>query len=547
MSWMQSPRANTNKVVTVPAPVGGLNARDSLIAMAQEDAIAMNNWWPQPYGLSLRKGYREWATGLPSSVDTLATLATELGTQLMYAWSGTAVYNVTTRGPVGAPVLSGLGGANAARWQTLGMTNEAGSQLIAVNGFDDAIVFSSNGSATRIQAGDGTGTTWAGLSPKQAVQLTSHQGRLWATQVNSQKGWYLPVGAIYGTMVSFDFGPMFKRGGYLAFLSTWTIDDGNGAEDHLVAVSSMGEAVVYGGTDPSSDTAWSQVGVYFVGAPLPGRRSYSKVGADLAILSQRGVVSMATLLASTKINESEQAIKTDKIQYLVSSVTTTYVNQFGWQLAYYAGINMLLFNIPNNTDLQNRQLVSNQVSSIQPWSTFSGMNAVCWGQFNMSPMFGSKDGRVFEAWTGYADNVDLDDLNGTDIVAVAQQAYSPFGSPSVQKQIDMYRPNFVVVEPIAVSTSIIYDFTRPDSIIPNALASTNPNLATAVWGTAIWGQDLWGEAPVDPGTPPATSSQRTWIQGQGIGVSASLQLTVQAASEVLWVSTDYSLKSGTLL
>ncbi len=547
MSWMQRPVGSANKVATVPAPVGGLNARDSLIAMPQEDAVTMNNWWPQPYGISIRKGFREWTTGLPGTVDTIATLATELGNELMFAWSGTAVYNVTVRGPAGAPLLSGLGGANAARWQTLVVTNDAGSNMLAVNGFDDAIVFGNNGSATRIAAGDGTGSTWAGLDPKLAIQLTSHQGRVWATQINSTKGWYLPVGALYGTMVSFDFGPQFKRGGYLAFLSTWTIDDGNGAEDHLVAVSSMGEAVVYGGTDPADDTAWTQVGVYFVGAPLPGRRSFAKVGADLAILSQRGVISMATLLASTKINESEAAIKTDQIQYLVSAVTTAYASKYGWQLAYYPGINMLLFNIPNNEDKPNRQLVSNQVSSIQPWSTFSGMDAVCWGQFQMSPMFGSKDGRVLQAWTGYSDNVNLDDLGGTDITAVAQQAYTSFGAPAVQKQIDMYRPNFIVSEPVAVSTEIVYDFIRPESIIPNALRHISTNAITDGWNSGLWGVAIWGVGTVDPGTPPATSAQRVWIQGEGLGVSASLKLTVQAATEVLWVSTDYSYKVGSLL
>ena len=119
--------------------------------------------------------------------------------------------------------------------------------------------------------GDGiTAYSWKNLDPKDAIQLTFHQHRLWAVEVDSARGYYLPADAIYGEMSAFDFGPLFSKGGYLSFLATWTMDDGNGAEDHLVAVSSTGYAAVYSGIDPNDPNNWKLVGVYYTGAPVKG-------------------------------------------------------------------------------------------------------------------------------------------------------------------------------------------------------------------------------------------------------------------------------------
>jgi len=254
-------RPPANRVSTVPAPVGGLNARDSLAAMPPTDAVIMRNFWPQPYGCSVRKGYREHVTGLTTQVDSLAVWNGADGTSKMFGWAGADMYDVSSSGAVGAAIVTTLA---SSVWQSTSISNSGGSFLIAVNGTDDAIGYRAAG-VYRIVAGDGiVANTWAGIDPQDAIQLTVHQGRLWAVVNGSSVGYYLPVGAIQGTFVAFDFGPLFSRGGYLQYLSTWTLDDGNGAEDHLVAVSSAGEVAVYAGTDPSDSTKWALVGVYFL-------------------------------------------------------------------------------------------------------------------------------------------------------------------------------------------------------------------------------------------------------------------------------------------
>jgi hypothetical protein len=69
------------QVKTIPAPIGGLNARDALSAMPPTDAYGLINWIPQNYGVASRKGYSEWATNLTGgtvgSVCTWFGLATD--------------------------------------------------------------------------------------------------------------------------------------------------------------------------------------------------------------------------------------------------------------------------------------------------------------------------------------------------------------------------------------------------------------------------------------------------------------------------------------
>ncbi len=49
--------------VTVPAPVGGLNTRDSLTLMPPTDAVRLDNWNPGITALSVREGFQPLASG----------------------------------------------------------------------------------------------------------------------------------------------------------------------------------------------------------------------------------------------------------------------------------------------------------------------------------------------------------------------------------------------------------------------------------------------------------------------------------------------------
>ena len=111
--------------VSLPAPVGGWNARDSLGDMPATDAVYLTNWFPATTELLHRNGHTQWVTGITGQVDTL--MAYESGsTSKLLAIAGGSVYNVTNPGAVGAALLTGLSNS---RWQYCNITTSGGSFL----------------------------------------------------------------------------------------------------------------------------------------------------------------------------------------------------------------------------------------------------------------------------------------------------------------------------------------------------------------------------------------------------------------------------------
>ena len=83
---MGVPKKFSATTTSVPAPIGGWNARDSLANMNPMDAIQLVNFYPTPTDVTMRKGWTQsslltTATGAVAistitRVGTLATLTT---------------------------------------------------------------------------------------------------------------------------------------------------------------------------------------------------------------------------------------------------------------------------------------------------------------------------------------------------------------------------------------------------------------------------------------------------------------------------------------
>lgn len=522
---------NTGQVATVPAPVGGINAYNSLAAMPETDAVTMLNWLPQPYGCIVRRGCQKWVTGLPATVETLMTWAGSGGTTKLLAASAGSIYDVSSSGIAGAAIQTGYT-VNIFNW--VGFGNIAGSWLIAVNGVDDALLYGpTSGTISHLTLGDGiVVNTWKNLDPKDASVVTVHQGRIWAVEKNTTFGWYLPTDVIYGVMASYDFGPFFPNGGALDVLTTWTIDSGGGATDLLVAISTKGDVVVYEGIDVTDPGLWKLKGVFYIGSPIQGHRYYTKVAGDLFILTSTGVVSLSTVFLSSQVSVSSDTVYSKKIQKLLSDAAEDLGDVEGWQLSYYPGINQLHVNIPTVTSEGASQLVANTITTA--WTIFQGYRASCWAQFMDLPFFGDASGNVLQAWAGYKDYVEIAGTGGTTIRTIVQQAYSYMQAPAVQKQVGMYRPNFLVSSDIVYSSAITYDFAIADIVEPSGGAITSGSL----WGIALWGIGLWFGG---------LHTQKQWTQAQGIGVATSLNMKTSSEADITWVSTDYSYKVGGIL
>ena len=127
-----------SKTTSIPAPVGGWNARDSIAAMAPTDAVYLTNFFPTVSDVMLRKGFSNFATGLPGQVESVMTYSSGSANKL-FAASVTGVYDVTSGGAVGAAVAT----VTNARFQYVNMATSADRYLLSVNGADKMQIYTS--------------------------------------------------------------------------------------------------------------------------------------------------------------------------------------------------------------------------------------------------------------------------------------------------------------------------------------------------------------------------------------------------------------------
>jgi hypothetical protein len=663
------PKQNTASTTSVPAPIGGWNARDSLAAMSPIDAVQLVNWYPTPTDVTMRRGYVAGSILTTTDgvqtissityVGTLATLTTAaahgLSTGFYVSITGTTpagysgVFKITVTSPttftyrlivsvsgnatvVGTyknqaftpvntlmnytenvsyklfavaddtiyeskqnPALPVFTGLQSDKLQFVNLTNQAGHFLVACNGLDPVTIYDGTrwffvaatttaqtiSSITRGGTGNLTATlttalghnlvtgnrvTISGADPGQfngtyVITVTGSttftytmttapsgnattmgiyttigitgvdssrfanvnlfKNRLYFTEKETLKCWYLDPDSIGGAATALEFGGIARNSGFLQAIGTWTLDAGQGADDYFVAVTSMGEIIVYNGTDPDDVTTWALKGVWQLGQTF-SRRCFFKWAGDLLLLTQDGLVPLASALQSSRLDPRINL--TDKIYYAVSQAATLYFNNFGWQINYFASENMLILNIPITNGIE--QYVMHGIT--KSWGRFTNIQAYCWEVSGDADIHFGGDGIIGDFY-----HIDSDD--GNNIVAAAQQAYSYFDSPGQLKRFTMVRPTLQSAGGVPnVFCGLSTDF---DTEINLGQVSFNPAaMNDGVWDTSEWDNANWSGG---------LTTTKVWQGVTGIGFTGSINLNVAARNiELHWVSTDYIMEKG---
>ena len=666
---LQRAKQNTAKTASVPAPIGGWNARDSLANMSPTDAVQLVNWYPTPTDVTMRKGYTVSSILTTSAgvqtissitfVGSIATLTTALAhgltTGAYVSISGTTpaaysgVFKITVTSPttftyllvstvsgnatvvgtylnqattpintlmnyteVGTYKLFGAAGANiwetkanpatvaftgisSDKFQSVNLTNTAGKFLVACNGVDPVTIYDGTrwfyvattttaqtiSTITRGGAGNltatlttaaphglvtnnrvtisgatesnyngtyvitvtgassftytmatapaanatvvGTYTTIGitGVNSNKFVNVNLFKNRLYFTEEDSLTCWYLDPDAIGGLASPLYFGGIARNSGYLQAMGTWTLDAGQGADDYAVFVTSMGEIIVYNGTDPDNADTWLLKGVWQLGQTF-SRRCFFKFAGDLLLLTQDGLVPLASALQSSRLDPRINL--TDKIYFAVSQAATLYFAQFGWQINYFASENMLILNIPIPNGIE--QYVMHTIT--KSWARFTGIQGYCWEVAGDANMYFGSNGFV----GNFYENLSDDDSN---ITATAQQAYSYFDSPGQLKRFTMVRPILQSTGGVpSVLCGISVDFDTQSQL---GAVSFNPlTQSEGVWDTAKWDGNLWSGGLI---------TTKVWQGVTGIGYTGSVNLNAASRNiELHWASTDYVMEAG---
>ena len=497
---------------SVPVPTGGWDAASPLSMMKPDSAVRLINWDPTPGDCRIRRGSLRHCLGVGSAaVESLMAyhgLTSSLDT--LFAASSSTIYDVSDSYVASSSLTSLTNG----RWQHVNHATTGGNFLFIVNGADNPRHW--NGSAWATPSITvATAANW--------VHVAVHKRRIWAVEVNTTDSWYLPVDVVAGAATIFRLGPVFSMGGYLQAIGTWTIDAGEGVDDHLCFISSKGQVAIYKGTDPASADTWALVGVFNVGAPI-GRRCLIKVGGDLALISVDGVLPLSKAIIFDRGAVQNVAI-TSKIQNAMNTAARNYKDNFGWQLIGYPKGTKAILNVPVSAGTNSEQYVMNTLTGA--WTRYTGMKAFCWEVFQENLYFGGLDGAVYRADVG---GQDWDRPIATELLT----AFNYYGARGVLKRWTMVRPVMLSDGVVTPKLEVDIDFQVSDVTSTVSLVES----IGAGWDEINWNEFLWGEDVL-------ISSSWTSVNGQGYCAAIHMAMQVQTIEGVavfddaVWDSANF--------
>lgn len=575
---------NLVKTASIPAPIGGLNARDSIAEMAPTDAVIMDNYFPKTTTVALRPGYIANTTGFGAAVESLMTYRSATANK-MFAASGTAFYDASAAGAVGAAVVSGL---TNARWQSANFGTVAGQFLYCVNGVDKARLYDgtkwmtvTDGTAPAISSITRV-TTTATLTTASAHGLVTGQlvtvtGAVPA-QYNVTSATIIVTGAstFTYTMAS-DPGASASPVGTLTVtypvitgVATNLLKDVQIYARRLWFVETNSFRVWYLPVDSIAGamTSIDFSPLFVLGGSLQGMVTWT-LSSELSttsyavFMSSEGeaVVYQGTnpdsasgfvLTGSFRVGKpigqrfyarvgSETVLITEDGLIPLSkavlinrgdsadAVSYKIMDLISEDTVAYKGVfgwQVILYPYGNKIILNApRTTIGDTVQYVMnsvtnQWCRYKNIAAYCWQTLVDDIYFGGATA-VYKAEYGATDN-------GAGIMADIQPAFSYFGSPGTQKY-------FTAVRPIIVSSGNFQPLLRLETDFDEITPTSSPNLSlttgSSVWDTGLWDTAVWG------GT---TTTAKKWQTIGGIGFAGAVRMTsISVGMTVELQSFDY--------
>jgi len=500
------PGAQKSGSTSVPAPIGGLNARDSVANMDAKDAVLLENWFPKTTSVDIRNGYLAWSTftGVCQSILVYNSGTATKVFPCVKNGSTYSIYNGTSSGALSSAVVGGSGPAvqalTSCRFDYANFGTSGGQFLSVVNGADTALEYD----GTTWSASGSTGVTLANL-----FTVGVYSTRLWYGEKDKLKVWYAPTASKSGALTAFELGSVFKLGGYLNSIITIT-DAANTLADYIAFLSSEGEIVAYSG-DPAS--TFTRVAQFRIGRPvIKGNRCWTKWGTDALVLCADGVY---PLRKSIQDNSRDSGLAvSDKIRNLINSDLGTHGSKYGWTLMLHPTGSKLIVNVPTSEDVSAYQYVMNTQTGA--WCKFTGWNAFCF-EVARDTLYMGGNGTMVKA--------DQENIDGTTAITVdARQAYNYLGMRGRAKHMKMLRPILSANGEFSMAVKVDTDY-RDSNVTTLYLQSGGSG---SVWD-ATW----------DVTWLASTTPYLKWKSAAAIGHALAIRMKIVASgTTVSWSATD---------
>jgi len=507
---LPSSRGYRAKAASVPAPVGGLNSRDSIDAMPPTDALIMSNFFPTVEKVTLRDGYTSFCTGVGSgNVETLIEHNAGANRQLLAIGSNGTFYQIDS----GSAVSKKTGLANG-RAEHIEFNNVT---VVVPSGAN--VPFSWDGSSTS----DLSITLSDSVNANTLTGVHAHKNRVYYWTGTSQNFYHsATVDTFTGNFTKFPVGLVGTFGGNIIMINTLTIDGGEGVDDLLCIIMTSGEVLLYSGSNPASDFAL--VGTFRIAEPINEKRAIAKLGGDVIVMTREGYLPLSQVVRQDIVGNKAAAIS-EKIRGTVIAQVKATGTLTGWQIFVSPDGDKVIFNYPTGDADPFNQHVFNPI--IRAWCIFEDIPAHVWGQFNGDTYFGSASGVVFKVG-GDADN-------GSNIVGDLATSYNYFGDRGTMKRFSSVQPM------LEGETDIVFSFGVGVDQAPVAAIDVSPvtfasNLAA--WDTATWDDFFWADT-----TGAGVTKRRKAVNR--LGYSAALRIKVATSTQTIsFISAHYTIAPG---
>lgn len=509
------PGAQKSSSTSIPAPIGGLNARDSVANMDQRDAVKLENWFPKTTSVDIRNGYTAWNT-FTGVCQSILVYSSGVSTQVFPCVKNGSTYSIFDGSSAGALSAVEVGGSGPTiqaltncRFDYANFGTAGGQFLTAVNGANAPIQYDGSAWIT---------STMTGGTPADLFTVGVYSSRLWYLEKDSMSAWYQQTSSITGALTELNLGMVFKLGGYLSSIITLT-DASDSLADYIGFMSSEGEIVAYSG-DPAA--TFTRVAQFRIGRPvIKGNRCWKKWGTDALVLCADGVYPLRKAIQAN--SRSEGLSVSDKIRNLINGDLAVHGNRYGWCLTLHPTGSKLIVNVPTAEDTSAYQYVMNTQTGA--WCKFTGWNAFIFEVARDTLYFGG-NGVMVKADVG---NEDV----SNDIVADARQAYSYLGIRGRAKHMKLVRPILAVNGSFNLHVAIDVDYREQDlpTLYQENAGSGDP------WG-GVW-DAAWSGAVI-----PYTA----WKAAHDIGHAIAVRLKASTdGSAVSWSATDLLYEHGGVL
>lgn len=316
-------------------------------------------------------------------------------------------------------------------------------------------------------------TTAAWVDPQKFAIIMSHMNRLWFADTENLAVYYLPVQQKAGATFLLPLNALFKKGGTIRAMYTWSIDGGAGMDDRIAFFTSNGECAIYSGVDPASD--FSLVGVYRFDAPM-SKNSVVNYGGELHVLISTGLVPMSTLLRA----ETELLGESDKdVVSAFTSASDRARPSGGWQAIMHPTMGRVICNLPTGALNLYNQMVKKMTTHV--WSSWSAIPSRSWGWVANQMYVGSDDGKLYSMSVNHLSD------DGAAIKVDVQFAWSNYKTPAI-KQFKMLRPYIISdgdPRPF-IDMRVDYDTTPPLNQPDVTFTGAGTEWDGGSWDTADW-------------------------------------------------------------